>query len=253
MADYDNVAELYSNAMPDEGDYYHRTQIDPLIYSIIGDPKGKIIYDLGCGNGYIARNLSRKGAKVYASDISSKLIEIAEERSQGLDISYAAHDALKFDKYKKGMFDVVVMNMVIHYIKDINKLFRGISRVLKKDGIFVFSTNHPFRPVHPYSEWTLGKIDEKETLFIKVTGYLKKESREGICWCDNKTKLHLYNQPLHELVNTMSKYGLLTFRIEEPKGDGFAHDYSKELQDSHYIPTFIIIGTKRLDRCGNLR
>jgi 2-polyprenyl-3-methyl-5-hydroxy-6-metoxy-1,4-benzoquinol methylase len=196
MADYDGVAELYDRAMPDDGDFYHRTQIDPLVYSIIGNPKGKLIYDLGCGNGYISRNLAKKGAKVFASDISSKLIDIAKEKSKGLDISYSSHDATVFDVYKKEMFDVVVMNMVIHYIQDLEKLFKGISTVLKKDGLFVFSTNHPFRPAYPYSDWTMGKINDKETLFIKVTGYLKEENRKGVCWCDNKTTLHMFNQPL---------------------------------------------------------
>ncbi len=33
---------------------------------------------------------------------------------------------------------------------------------LKKNGILVFSTNHPFRPNYPYSEWTVGKINNKE-------------------------------------------------------------------------------------------
>ena len=247
MADYDKVATRYSDAMPDEGDFYHKTQIDPFIYSIIGDPKGKVIYDVGCGNGYISRNLARKGAKVYASDISSKLIEIAKEKSKGFDISYSVHDATSFDEYHQGMFDIVVMNMVVHYIKDLDVLCKGVSKVLKKGGTFVFSTNHPFRPAYPYSDWTLGKINDTDTLFIKVTRYLKEERRTGVCWCDNKTALHMFNQPLHLLINTMSKYGLYTFRIDEPKGDGFAHDYSKKLQDSHYIPTFIIMGAKKLD------
>lgn len=246
MADYDGVARAYSDAMPDEGDFYHRTQIDPYVYSIIGNPKGKVIYDLGCGNGYIARNLARLGAKVYASDISGKLIAIAKKKNKGLDISYSVRDATKLDAYKKEMFDVVVMNMVMHYIKNIDALFAGISKMLKKGGIFVFSTNHPFRPVYPYSDWTVGKIKNKDALFIKVTGYLKQEGRSGVCWCDNKTKLKFYNQPLHALINSMSKYGLYVFRLEEPVGDGFAHNYSKELQDSHFIPTFIIIGAKKI-------
>lgn len=244
MADYDEVAKLYSDAMPEEGNFYHRTQIDPYVFSIIGNPKGKVMYDVGCGNGYIARNLVRRGAKVFASDISSKLIDIAKKKSKGLDISYSVHDAIDVHAYKKDMFDVVVMNMVLHYIKNVDALCIGISNILKKDGIFVFSTNHPFRPVYPYSDWTVGKIKNKDALFIKVTGYLKQEGRSGVCWCDNKTKLQFYNQPLHMLINIMSKYGLYTFRLEEPVSDGFAHDYPKKLQDSHHIPTFMIIGAK---------
>jgi ubiquinone/menaquinone biosynthesis C-methylase UbiE len=243
---YDKVAKKYSDSMSETGDFYHKTQIDPCVYSIIGDPKGKTIYDLGCGNGYMARVLAKQGAKLYASDISGKLIEIARKKSKELSISYSVHDALDFSKYGQGMFDVVVMNMVIHYIKDIENLFKGISNILKKNGLLVFSTNHPFRPNYPYSEWDLGKINNKELLFIKVTGYLKKEKRYGVCWCDNKTKLIMYNQPLNYLINTMSKYGLYTFRIEEPKSDGFAHDFSKKLQNSHYIPTYIIIGARKI-------
>ena len=106
--------------------------------------------------------------------------------------------------------------------------------------------NHPFRPVYPYSNWVKGRLKGKDMLFIKVTGYLLEEERAGVCWCDLKTKLHLYNQPLHTFINSMSKYGLYTFRFEEPRGDGFAHQYSKELQNSHYIPTYIIIGAKKM-------
>jgi ubiquinone/menaquinone biosynthesis C-methylase UbiE len=246
MADYDAIADLYSDSMSDEGDYYHRTQIDPAVYSIIGNPKGKIIYDIGCGNGYVSRNLTQKGAKVFASDISSKMIEIAKEKSKGFDIYFSLHDAVEFSKYKDNMFDVVVMNMVIHYIKDLEKLFQGISRVLKKNGLFVFSSNHPFRPVYPYSNWVKGRLHGKDTLFIKVTGYLKEEERHAVCWCDFKSNLYMYNQPLSILINNLSKYGLFTVRLEEPIGEGFAHKYSKKLQDSHYIPTYIIIGAKKM-------
>jgi len=243
MSDYDNVAKQYSDSMSDNGDFYHRTQIDPNVYKIIGDPKGKVIYDLGCGNGYIARNFVRNGAKVFASDISSELVKLAEKNSSGLDINYSVKDALDFNGFTDNQFDVVVMNMVIHYIKDLNTLFKGISRVLKKGGLFVFSTNHPFRPAYPYSDWEIGKINNKEVLFIKATGYLNEEIRKGVCWCDNKTKLIMYNQPLNLLVNTMAKHSLYTFQIEEPESDGFAHKFSKKLQKSHHIPTFIIFGS----------
>ncbi len=247
MADYDKVAKQYSESMSDSGDFFHRTQIDPNVYKIIGVPKNKTIYDLGCGNGYIARNLARKEAKVFASDASSELIKLAKENSKGLNINYSVRDASDFGGFTEGQFDVVVMNMVIHYIKDLDTLFKGISKILKKNGLFVFSTNHPFRPGHPYSEWEVGRIDGKETLFIKVTGYLKNETRDGVCWCDNKTKLVMYNQPLNLLINTMAKHELYIFQIEEPESEEFALKFSKELQKSHHIPTFIIIGARKIN------
>ena len=246
MAIYDKFAEQYSTSMSEEGDYFHKTQIDPYIYEVVGNLKGKTVYDIGCGNGYIARYFAKMGAKVYASDASSRLIEDAKEKSKGLDITYSVRDALDFEGFDKSMFDAVVMNMVIHYIKDLNKLFAGISSILKDKGVFAFSTSHFFRPDYPRSEWVAGKIDNEDTLFIKVTGYLSREKRVVTSGWDNKTKMAIYNHPLNELVNTMSKHGLYTFKVEEPESVGFAKSFSEELQKSHYIPTFITIGAKKL-------
>jgi 2-polyprenyl-3-methyl-5-hydroxy-6-metoxy-1,4-benzoquinol methylase len=247
MAIYDKFAKQYSASMLEEGDYFHKTQIDPYIYKTVGKLEGKTVYDIGCGNGYMARHFTKMGANVYASDASSLLVEEAKQKSEGLNITYSVRDALNFDGFEKEVFDVVTMNMVIHYIKDLDKLFAGISDVLKDRGIFAFSTNHFFRPDHPRSEWVAGKIDNKETLFIKVTGYLKTEKRVVTSGWDNKTKMALYNHPLNELVNTMSKYSLYTFKVEEPESVGFAKSFSEELQKSHHIPTFMTIGARK---CG---
>ena len=136
--------------------------------------------------------------------------------------------------------------MVVHYIKDLNKLFKGISKMLRGDGVFAFSTNHFFRPMYPYSEWVKGVIDNREKLFVKVTNYLTRDERVVTSFWDNKTKLTMYNHPLSEFVNVMSKNGLYVFRVEEPESIGFAKDFSKALQQSHHIPTFLIMGVKKL-------
>ena len=245
MKTFDNFAEKYSKSMSEEGDFYHKTQIDPFIYSIVGNPKGKAVYDLGCGNGYMSRHFAKIGAKVFASDSSNKLIEIAKSKSRDLAVNYAAHDALDFGLYRNNSFDFVVANMVIHYIKDLDELFKGISRILKNGGIFAYSTNHFFRPTSPFSEWDKGEVFGKEKLFIKVTGYLKDQVMEAISGWDDKTKLKIYNRPLNKFVNGMAKYGLYIYRIEEPESQGFAKAFSVNLQKSHHIPTFLIVGAKK--------
>ena len=242
MSVYNKFADEYSSSMGEKGDFHHKTSIDPQMYSIIGNPKGKIIYDLGCGNGYMARKLGKDGASVFASDASEKLIEIAKEKSKSLDIQYLVHDATDFSQYKDDFFDCVVMNMVIHYVEDLDKLFKGIGRILKRNGIFVFSTNHFFRPDYPYSEWIEGKVNNAKKLFIKVTGYLESTDVKVLSPWNNKTELTIYNRPLNVLVNKMSKYGLCVFKVKEPESIGFAKDFSEDLQKSHNIPTFIIIG-----------
>lgn len=241
-SDYDKFAREYSDSMGEEGDYFHKTQIDPHLYKIIGDPNGKTIYDLGCGNGYMARNLARKGARVIASDISPELIKIAQEKSRELNINYSVREGTDFEGFEDGQFDVVVMNMVIHYIDDLDKLFEGISRVLKPGGAFAFSTNHFLRPTTPYSEWEEGTLYGGKKLFIKLTNYLKTYTVTKKSKWDKTTELGIINRPLNEFVNKMSKKGLYMNEVYEPESVGFATDFSEELQKSHHIPTFIIIG-----------
>jgi len=242
MADYDKFAKVYSDSHGEEGDYFHKTQIDPGIYKVVGDVKGKTVYDLGCGNGYISRKFAKEGARVFASDISSELIKIAQEKSEKLDIHYSVRDGNDFSGFEDNQFDVVVMNMVIHYIEDLDKLFEGISRVLKPNGILAFSTSHFFRVESPYSDWIKGEINGKEKLFIKVTNYLESYSVKTKGGWDNETELTIYNRPLNVLVNTMSKHGLYLKEVYEPESVGFARSFSEELQKSHHIPTFIIFG-----------
>ena len=247
MSSYDKFAKAYSDSHGEEGDYFHKTQIDPAIYKIVGDPKDKTIYDLGCGNGYISRNLAKKGAKVFASDVSKDLVEIAKGKSIDLDISYSTREGIDFSGFADKQFDVVVMNMVIHYIKDVDTLFKEISRVLKPNGTLVFSTNHFFRPTSPYSDWILGKIKDDERLFIKVTNYLETYSVSTKSGWDNVTELTIINRPLNKYINTMSKYRLYLKVVFEPESVGFAKSFPEELWGTHHIPTFIILGAIKKD------
>lgn len=247
MTSYNKVAEKYSDSMSEEGDFYHKNFIDPALYSMVGNPMGKTIYDIGCGNGYMARYFAKKGAKVYASDISAKLVNIAKKKSKDLKIAYSVHEAIDFSKYENNMFDVVTMNMVIHYIKDLNKLFDGVSRVLNKNGEFIFSNNHFLRPQYPYSEWVKGGSKGEDKLYIKITDYLQQKEVKASHWLDESVKLTLYERPLKTFVNSMAKRNIYITQVEEIDPGDMGKDFSTKLQKSHHVPTFIIIGCSKFN------
>lgn len=66
-----------------------------------------IVLDIGCGNGALALDLSKKAKEVFAIDINKKNISKAKEEYSVLSIRYIVGDAVvynfnqKFDKSKE--------------------------------------------------------------------------------------------------------------------------------------------------------
>ena len=108
----------------------------PAMYSQLGDIHGKTILCLGCGAGEECAHIKSLGAKkVIGVDISKSLINIAKENFP--DIEFKVMDMEKL-KFPNSFFDLVYSSLVLHYVRDWGKVFNGILKVLKKNGIFCF-------------------------------------------------------------------------------------------------------------------
>ncbi len=211
---FEKFANEYDNAMGDNGDYTHLKTITPALFDLIKNPKGFKIYDVGCGNGYIARRLVREGAKeVFASDISETMIHIAKSRYPIHSIIYSIRDMSDFSGFKEGYFDLVVMNMSISYSSNIKKLAKEIARILKTGGRFVFTLDHPLK----YSAYKVfGRTDFDITL--KDSDYLnEKEETTYNHWTKQQNALRIYTRPLGSYINALGEYGLFVKFIREPQ------------------------------------
>ena len=61
-----------------------------------------------------------KGGQFQRSDELWNKLKLAKEKSNGLDINYSVRDGTDFKDFESGQFDVVIMNMVIHYIENLD-------------------------------------------------------------------------------------------------------------------------------------
>ncbi len=138
---YNAMAAAYA-AENEEGPwntYYER----PATMSLVGDPNGRRVLDVGCGHGVLTSWLVDNGATVSAIDVSEELVGLARarigERAQFLigDIT----DGLP--QFDDGSVDLVVASLVMHYIEDWTPVLREFRRVLAPGGSVVFSTHHP--------------------------------------------------------------------------------------------------------------
>lgn len=103
------------------------------------------ILDLGCGTGASSRALAKtfRGSRVTGVDVSGRMLaEARRRRSRFARVAEVRADARRLP-FRAGAFDLVVANMLLPWIDDLRPLFAGIARVLRKEGLFLFTTLGP--------------------------------------------------------------------------------------------------------------
>ena len=211
---FEGFATEYDLRMGDDGDYIHKETIDKSLFKLVGSPKNKIFYDIGCGNGYIARKLVKAGAQeVWASDISPTLISLAKNKYKSINIKYLVQDGSDFKKLPTTYFDIVIMNMTIHYIYNLNKLFRNIYKILKPAGRLIFTSDHPF---HSLYYLDIGKIKDAKEVIIDARRYNEEHITKVRSPWDKTKYLMIYRRPFSLFISLLSKNKLLVDGLIEP-------------------------------------
>ncbi|MHA2309180.1 MAG: class I SAM-dependent methyltransferase [Candidatus Heimdallarchaeaceae archaeon] len=104
--------------------------------------KSDIVLDFGCGSGILALRLARYVKEIHALDISSKMIEAAEQRAKGNNVEniHFAQATIFDERYKKESFDVVLAFNILHLLEDSPKAVLRIYEILKSGGLFISET-----------------------------------------------------------------------------------------------------------------
>src|SRR5690606_9390780 len=109
------------------------------------------VLDLGCGEGYVARQLKRRrAARVRGTDVSGEMIARAleEEEREPLGIEYRVGDARDLSWVADGSVDLAVAVFLFNYLDRAGTaaVMSEVHRVLRPGGRFVFAVPHPSLP-----------------------------------------------------------------------------------------------------------
>lgn len=119
----------------------------PAVMQLLSDLAGKLVVDMGCGDGLFGRILATEcGARVVGYDISPALIAAARqcEKEKELGIAYEVATPGQFDWQEQADYATAVM--VLPYCpgqSDLTDFFTCAKRLLKPDGQFVCVTFNP--------------------------------------------------------------------------------------------------------------
>jgi len=118
--------------------------------NLLGNVKGKKILEIGCGGGQCSIAFAKNGAICTGIDISDKQINYAKNLAEKnkVKINFLNGDFQNLKQFKSNSFDIVFSAYALQYSPDFKKVCQQVNRILKKDGIFVFSFDHPLYFLH---------------------------------------------------------------------------------------------------------
>src|SRR5690348_12105067 len=113
IAAYDSIAAWYDESIRKGALLSANDLVISACFETIGSLEGQCLCDLACGQGDMARQMARLGAKVTGVDLSSKLLEIArrEEEAEPLGIRYLHDDAQTLSSLAERQFDGVLCHL----------------------------------------------------------------------------------------------------------------------------------------------
>ncbi|TDA67099.1 MAG: class I SAM-dependent methyltransferase [Chloroflexi bacterium] len=226
-AEYDAMADAY-NAHVDTQPHnalYER----PAVLSLLPPLAGLTVLDAGCGSGWYAQHyLEHEVKRVVCVDASEKMTAAARarlgERAQVLvaDLGQSLNFATN------GEYDLVVAPLVLHYLLDWLPTLREFHRVLKPNGLFVFSTHHPIM------DFKLFNLPD-----YFATALIEDEWSTG--------KVTYYHHSLSAICATLAEAGFSIERLLEPQPVPAMQASHPELYDRlMHNPWFLVIRARRI-------
>lgn len=142
LQQYSDLAETWWD---DSGPFQDLVYLNPVRFSYfdqwVTDWRGLRVLDLGCGGGFVAEELARRGAKVVGIDPALPLLSVARKHAadSGLSIDYREGSGERIPAQDQE-FDVVICVDVLEHVADLPLVLAEIGRVLKPDGTFLYDT-----------------------------------------------------------------------------------------------------------------
>jgi 2-polyprenyl-3-methyl-5-hydroxy-6-metoxy-1,4-benzoquinol methylase len=118
----------------------------PAILRLLGDlPPGSRILDIGCGNGSVALEVTRRGYSVVGIDLAEAGVCIARESCPAGRFEVLAADGDVLKNLDEPPFDAVYSAEVVEHLYDPRSFMAGCYAAIKPKGRFICTT-----PYHGY-------------------------------------------------------------------------------------------------------
>ncbi|MDV4150759.1 class I SAM-dependent methyltransferase [Clostridium sp. AL.422] len=208
--------------------------------SMLPNFENKRVLDLGCGFGWHCKYAIENNAiEAIGVDLSEKMLERAKEINGDKAIKYInlSIEEVKFDSE---YFDTVISSLAFHYVKNFDKVCQNVYDMLKDDGDFIFSVEHPIFTAYGNQEWYYN--EEGNKLHWPIDNYFYEGIREtnflGEC-------VRKYHKTLTTYINSLLKCGFTIREVIEPTPTKEMLDKFEDMTEELRRPMMLLISAKK--------
>jgi SAM-dependent methyltransferase len=201
---------------------YHRLFNKPALLSVLPKLNSLNVLDAGCGTGWFTEYFVSQGATVTGLDVSPEMVERTKARVPTATLIQAnLAEPLKLGSES---FDLILSSLTLQYLESWTLTFTEFNRILKPNGLFIFSVHHPF---------------EEFKLFGK--NYFEVEERK------RKQGTVSFRRPLSSMSETLYQTGFVIERVLEPQPElAYAETDPESYQGLLEFPGLLVIRTRKL-------
>ncbi len=201
---------------------YHSLLNRPALLSVLPQLKGLNVLDAGCGTGWFTDYFVSQGALVTGLDVSPEMIERTKARVSSATVLQAnLAEPLKLESES---FDLILSSLTLQYLESWSATFNEFHRILKANGIFIFSVHHPF-----------------EEFKLSGENYFEVEERK------RKGGQISFRRSLSTMTETLHQTGFVIERMLEPLPDAaYAKTDPEGYEGLLKFPGLLAIRTRKI-------
>jgi ubiquinone/menaquinone biosynthesis C-methylase UbiE len=156
-----------------------------FLNALFKEHRCRSIIDVGCGTGNHTLRLSKLGYEVMGVDISPTMLKIAKEKGKEAKAKFIQGDMKKLENIvpKSERFDAAIClgqafsNLITN--SDIHAFLYGLHKILKENGLFVFSARNAKKINEEYlNKLRLDHMINEEKLQLLVLTYNTRDSQD---------------------------------------------------------------------------
>jgi SAM-dependent methyltransferase len=220
---------------------WDRAMEQPIFLSLLPDPTGRRVLDLGCGVGQLAHHLAGAGAaEVVGLDLSERMLGLARAERAHPRVDYRLGSIEEAD-FPPERFDLIVSALAFHYVRDYRALVGRIATWLAPGGALVFSTEHPIYTARGSDDGWIVDADGRRQSWA-IDHYHDEGAREHTWFVAGVRR---YHRTVATLINGLIEAGLAIRRVVEPApSEEWLRDRPR-MSDERRRPMFLLVRADR--------